>query len=118
MNAKSDRNIDIVAIGRKGRDFLRRSFPTAEAGAERKGPIQIVAEHVGILGKADFEFAGELAQNVIDRYCEGQIDAVYLVFNEFKSVIAQRLVVDKVLPIAKNWRARNGTSRRTDDRAA
>jgi F-type H+-transporting ATPase subunit gamma len=40
------------------------------------------------LGKADFEFANELAQNVIDRYCDGQIDAVYLVFNEFKSVIA------------------------------
>jgi F-type H+-transporting ATPase subunit gamma len=99
LGVKSGKNIDILAVGRKGRDFLRRRYPVAEDGAERKGPIQIVGEHIGILGKADFEFAGEVAQNVIDRYCKGEVDAVYLVFNEFKSVIAQRLVVDKVLPI-------------------
>ncbi len=99
LEAKSGKNIDIIAIGRKGRDFLRRRFPVSEDGGERKGPIQIVGEHAGILGKADFDFVNELAQGVIDRYCNGQTDAVYLVFNEFKSVIAQRLVVDKVLPI-------------------
>lgn len=101
LEAKAGKNVDIIAVGRKGRDFLRRRFPVVEAGAERQAPVQIIGEHVGLLGKAGFEFAGELAQSVIDRYCEGQIDAVYLVFNEFKSVIAQRLVVDKVLPIAR-----------------
>src|SRR5512141_3413860 len=89
LGVKSGKNVDIVAVGRKGRDFLRRRYPMVEDGADRKGPIQIIGEHVGILGKADFEFAGEFAQNVIDRYCKGEVDAVYLVFNEFKSVIAQ-----------------------------
>jgi F-type H+-transporting ATPase subunit gamma len=101
LEAKAGKNVDIVAVGRKGRDFLRRRFPVVEAGAERQAPVQIIGEHVGLLGKAGFEFAGELAQSIIDRYCDGRIDAVYLVFNEFKSVIAQRLVVDKVLPIAR-----------------
>ncbi len=100
LEVKSGKNIDIITVGRKGRDFLRRRFPLAEGDTARRGQVQIVAEHVGLLGKAGFEFAGELAQGVIDRYCKGEVDSVYLVFNEFKSVIAQRLVVDKVLPIA------------------
>jgi F-type H+-transporting ATPase subunit gamma len=101
IESKAGRNIDLIAFGRKGRDFLRRRFPVAEKGiTERKGPIQIVGEHVGMLGKADFEYANELAQGVIDRYIEGRIDSVYLVFNEFKSVISQRLVVETILPVA------------------
>jgi F-type H+-transporting ATPase subunit gamma len=99
LETKAGKNVDLVTIGRKGRDFLRRRFPVAEDGAERKGSTQIVGEHVGVLGKADFEFAGEVAQKAIDRYVLGEVDAVYLVYNEFKSVIAQRLVVDKLLPI-------------------
>jgi F-type H+-transporting ATPase subunit gamma len=43
--------------------------------------------------------ASELAGRVIERYSQGEIDSVYLVFNEFKSVIAQRLVVERILPI-------------------
>jgi len=43
--------------------------------------------------------ASELAERVIERYARGEIDSVYLVYNEFKSVIAQRLVVEQVLPI-------------------
>ncbi len=101
IESERGKNIDIIAFGRKGRDFLRRRFPVAEQLGERKGPIQIVGEYVGQLGKAGFDSAHEIAQQVIDRYCEGQIDSVYLVFNEFKSVIAQRLVVETVLPIAK-----------------
>jgi F-type H+-transporting ATPase subunit gamma len=101
IETERGKNIDIIAFGRKGRDFLRRRFPVAEALGDRKGPIQIVGEYVGVLGKAGFDSAHEIAQQVIDHYCEGQIDAVYLVFNEFKSVIAQRLVVETVLPIAE-----------------
>ena len=41
----------------------------------------------------------ELADRVIKRYTDDEIDAVYIVYNEFKSVIAQRLVVEKILPI-------------------
>jgi F-type H+-transporting ATPase subunit gamma len=116
LESKAGKNIDIETIGRKGRDFLRRRYPAAavqtrslaatqesldaapESG-ERAGVIQISGEHVGILGKLEFSQGRNLAQSVIKRYEREEIDSVYLVFNEFKSVIAQRLVVEQILPI-------------------
>jgi F-type H+-transporting ATPase subunit gamma len=116
LESKAGENVDIEAVGRKGRDFLRRRYPAAKvqtrsladlaesieaesAATERSGRIQITGEHVGVLGKLEFAQAGALAGNVISRYCREEIDAVYIVFNEFKSVIAQRLIVEQVLPI-------------------
>jgi len=122
LDSKTGKNVDIEAIGRKGRDFLRRRFPlvpkdveqrTAEdlqhpeaaqphersRSRERAGAVQIVGEHVGVLSKLEFSQASDLAESVIKRYSEGDIDSVYLVHNEFKSVIAQRLVVEQTLPI-------------------
>lgn len=116
LDSKQDKNIDIEAIGRKGRDFLRRRYPAAKIqtrsladlqesleaqpeSAERSASVQITGEHVGILNKVEFAQASTLASNVIERYRREEIDAVYIVFNEFKSVIAQRLVVEQVLPI-------------------
>src|ERR1700692_1233113 len=110
------KNIDIEAIGRKGRDFLRRRFPAAPVqmrslaeteesletqpeAAERAGAIQITGEHVGVLGKLEFSQARRLAESVIERYRREEIDAVYVVFNEFTSVIAQRLIVEQILPL-------------------
>jgi F-type H+-transporting ATPase subunit gamma len=116
LESKAGKNVDIEAIGRKGRDFLRRRYPMAavqtrslaeiedsletqpEAG-ERAGEIQITGEHVGVLGKVDFSQARAVAEGVIGRYQREEIDAVYVVFNEFKSVIAQRLIVEQILPI-------------------
>jgi F-type H+-transporting ATPase subunit gamma len=116
LESKAGKNIDIEAIGRKGRDFLRRRYSAAKvqtrslaeleesieteaAVAERAGPTQITGEHVGVLGKVEFAQARALAENVIGRYCREEIDAVYVVFNEFKSVIAQRLIVEQILPV-------------------
>jgi F-type H+-transporting ATPase subunit gamma len=116
LESKAGENVDIEAVGRKGRDFLRRRYPAAKLQtrsladlaesievepeeAERSGPIQITGEHVGVLGKVEFAQASALAESVITRYCREEIDAVYVVFNEFKSVIAQRLIVEQVLPI-------------------
>jgi F-type H+-transporting ATPase subunit gamma len=93
-------NVDIEAVGRKARDFFRRRFQTAEKGsASRKGPVQIAGEQVGILGKVDFSHAHQLTESIVQRYVAGEIDSVYLLFNEFKSVIAQRVVVEQILPI-------------------
>jgi F-type H+-transporting ATPase subunit gamma len=116
LDSKAGKNIDIEAVGRKGRDFLRRRYPAAkvqtrslaelaesieaeEGAAERAGTIQITGEHVGVLGKVEFTQASALAQSVIARYRREEIDGVYVVFNEFKSVIAQRLIVEQILPI-------------------
>ena len=116
LESKQRKNVDIEAIGRKGRDFLRRRYPAAKVqtqsladlaesveatpeAAERTAEVQITGEHIGILNKVEFAQASALARNVIGRYCREEIDAVYVVFNEFKSVIAQRLIVEQILPI-------------------
>jgi F-type H+-transporting ATPase subunit gamma len=89
---KEDKEISILAVGRKSRDFFRRRY-----GAE--GPIRVIGEQVGVLNRVPFSVAKHVADQVCDLYMHGQIDSVYLVYNEFKSVIAQRLVVDEILPI-------------------
>src|SRR5512146_115753 len=100
LAANSDKNVDIEAVGRKGRDFLRRRYPTATPEqAQRAGAVQMVGEHVGVLGKMSFEYVRDFSENVIDRYTKQEIDSVYVIYNEFKSVIAQRLVVEKILPV-------------------
>jgi F-type H+-transporting ATPase subunit gamma len=116
LESKGGKNLDIEAIGRKGRDFLRRRFPAAKVQtqslaeliesvdlerepAERAAAVQIAGEHVGVLGKVEFAQASALARSVIHRYTREEIDSVYIVFNEFKSVIAQRLIVEQILPI-------------------
>jgi F-type H+-transporting ATPase subunit gamma len=116
LQSKEGKNIDVEAIGRKGRDFLRRRYPAAKvqthslaeltesvevepSAGERAGQTQITGEHIGVLNKFEFAQASALAENVIRRYSREELDAVYVVFNEFKSVIAQRLIVEQILPI-------------------
>lgn len=104
LESRTGTNIEIETIGRKGRDFLRRRYKSAEPrSAESKAApaTTIVGEQVGVFNKIGYEMASELAERVIERYSNGEIDAVYLVYNEFKSMIAQRLVVEKVLPIGQ-----------------
>jgi F-type H+-transporting ATPase subunit gamma len=102
LESKQGKNIEIEAVGRKGRDFLRRRFPVADsrkADAPQAARTALVGEHVGVLNKVDYAMALGVAQRVIERYANEEIDSVYVVYNEFKSVIAQRLVVEKVLPV-------------------
>jgi F-type H+-transporting ATPase subunit gamma len=105
IDSNADKNIDVECVGRKGRDFLRRRFPMVAAdqsgqeNAPRAGRVQIVGEHVGVLGKVEFSIASELGLSVVERFSRGEIDGVYVLYNEFKSVIAQRLIVQKLLPI-------------------
>ncbi len=113
--SKPEQNIDIECIGRKGRDFMRRRYPSAptkrgvedikegaapvQSEAPRAGRVQITGEYVGVLGKIDYNFVASLGQDVVSRFSDELIDGVYIVYNEFKSVIAQRLVVEHLLPI-------------------
>jgi F-type H+-transporting ATPase subunit gamma len=99
-------------VGRKARDLMRRRFPVAEYTEQtdehggvrhirsaRKGPVEVTGDHVGMLIKLETTRVMDLAKSIIDRYVREEIDAVYLVYNEFKSVIQQRLVVEKLLPL-------------------
>ena len=115
--AKSQ-TIDVEPIGRKARDLYRKRYPDAvyerteehydndlsthyETLRHRANSIEVTGDHTGLLAKPDFSEVTRVSQSVVDRYERAEIDAVYLVFNEFKSVIAQRVVVEKLLPIKK-----------------
>jgi F-type H+-transporting ATPase subunit gamma len=107
LDSKRGKNIEILAIGRKGRDFMRRRFKTVDpANAETRNAdgksesrTALVGEYVGVLNKVDYSLAAEISDKIIERYSHAEIDSVYLVYNEFKSVIAQRLVVEQLLPV-------------------
>ena len=102
LESKPGKNVEIEAIGRKGRDFLRRRYKVASpraADSSEAPSITLIGEHVGVLGKVDYAMVSELAGRAVDRYSKEEVDAVYLLFNEFKSVIAQRLIVERILPI-------------------
>jgi F-type H+-transporting ATPase subunit gamma len=109
IDAGRDKQFDIEPVGRKSRDLLRRRYPAAvysEAAQEqpavrqdRKGPIEITGDHPGMLLKLEADRVFQLAQNIIARYVHEEIDAAYIVYNEFKSVITQRVVVEKLLPL-------------------
>jgi len=113
ISGNPDKQIDIEAVGRKGRDQMRRRYPAAiyneqtgengEKGQvrDRKATIEVTGDHPGMLLKLETSRVYELAHSIIARYCHEEIDAAYIVYNEFKSVIQQRLVVEKVLPILK-----------------
>jgi F-type H+-transporting ATPase subunit gamma len=77
----------LVAVGRKVRDFYRRR------------PWKIRADRVGFLDHLTFPQARELAAELMKAYLDEEVDEVWLVFNEFRSVAVQRVVVRRLLPI-------------------
>ena len=61
-----DKNISIAAVGRKGRDYMRRRYPVGKPGAEtRAGRIQIIGEHLNLLAKLQYEAVEEIVEKVI-----------------------------------------------------
>ncbi|HEY6121423.1 MAG TPA: ATP synthase F1 subunit gamma [Pyrinomonadaceae bacterium] len=97
INDNPGKQIDILAVGRKGRDFFRRRN------------VPVTGEYVGLTGKGRVEFseALEVARDVIARFTEDEnIDKVFIIYNEFRSVLQQRVVLEQLLPVA---RATNST---------
>jgi F-type H+-transporting ATPase subunit gamma len=97
---------EVIAIGRKGRDAMRRQR------------WRIAAEYVGFTARVDFARAQEIAAKVIEMYETRKTDAVYLLFNEFKSVITQKMVFEKLLPIEPQIAAQRDGSEDSGDRPA
>ncbi|HXM45590.1 MAG TPA: ATP synthase F1 subunit gamma [Bryobacteraceae bacterium] len=77
---------DFLLIGRKGRDFFR------------KRGVPITGEHLG-MAKVQYEDAVAIGQKLIERFRNKEIDAVYVLYNEFKSVMAQKTTLAQVLPM-------------------
>jgi F-type H+-transporting ATPase subunit gamma len=113
IGGNEDKQIDIEAVGRKARDMSRRRYPIAEYTEvvdehgvtrqvrQRKNAVEVTGDHPGMLLKLEQSHVREMAESIIQRYEHEEIDAAYIVYNEFKSVIAQRLVVEKLLPLLK-----------------
>ena len=93
LKENADKEIELVTIGRKGRDFFRRQR-------------ELAGELIGLTGKGsvDFQEAVQLArERLIQRFTEDEgLDKVFVIFSEFKSVISQRVVVEQLLPIAQD----------------
>ncbi len=79
--------VSLVTVGRKGRDFFRRR------------PVEIVSEHVNIFRYLEYSHAEKLAQELIELYTKESVDTVDFLYNEFKSVMAQNVKVERYLPI-------------------
>ena len=89
LNETPDRDVALGLIGRKGRDFFRR-----------RG-FDVRYEAVGVFQRLSFNDAKEIANVAIDEFTSGNASSVYLVYNEFKSVMSQRIVVERLLPIPR-----------------
>src|SRR5437870_4020848 len=92
FKSNPDKTIELLAIGRKGRDFFRRRHAT------------LAGEYVGLTGKGRVEFseALDIARDIIKRFTDDEeLDKVFLIFNEFKSVLTQRVVVEQLLPVSR-----------------
>jgi F-type H+-transporting ATPase subunit gamma len=75
--------------------------PLMRTRGERSAPIEVTGDHPGMLEKLRFDAVAEIGQDIVDRYVSGEIDAAYVVFNEFRSVISQRVVVERLVPLAE-----------------
>jgi F-type H+-transporting ATPase subunit gamma len=86
---RSGRQVTLGLVGRKARDFFRR----------RGFPVRF--ERVNFFSHLDSRDARAIAAPLIEDFAAGKVDAVYLVYNEFKSIMQQRVVVDPLLPIPR-----------------
>jgi F-type H+-transporting ATPase subunit gamma len=83
------RQLTLNCVGRKGRDSFR------------KGTTPVVHDSVNIFARLDYSHAKQISAALMEEFVNKEVDTVYLVYNEFKSVIQQRIVVEQLLPIQK-----------------
>jgi F-type H+-transporting ATPase subunit gamma len=89
FRANSGKKIVTIPVGKKGRDSLK------------KAGFTFAGEYVNVLARVEFKTAREIANLATELYAKREVDAVYIIFSEFKSVMAPNLAVEKLLPIEK-----------------
>lgn len=87
FRANSDKKIFTIPVGKKGRDSLK------------KAGFTFAGEYVNVLARVEFKTAREIANLATQLYAKREVDAVYIIFSEFKSVMTPNLTVEKLLPI-------------------
>ena len=93
VSEHSGATITMELIGRKGRDFFR------------KRRARISGDHINLAAKPAYLETAPIAQKAMEMYRNAEIDAVYLLYNEFKSVVAQKVILTRVLPVEVPERA-------------
>jgi F-type H+-transporting ATPase subunit gamma len=89
LDKNSGRKVELNILGKRARDFFRRR------------PYAIRHEAINILQKPSFADAAAIAKDLIEAFSKGEKDQVWLVYNEFKSVVQQRVIVEQLLPIQR-----------------
>jgi F-type H+-transporting ATPase subunit gamma len=89
LEERAGKDLALECLGRKGRDFFKR----------RRWRVR--NEHIGLFQSVKFSAAKAIAQDLIRAYTGQELDQVYLLYNEFKSVVQQRIVVERLLPIER-----------------
>ncbi len=89
LNKHSEREVVLNILGKRARDFFRRRH------------YRVRHEAINILQKASFADAAAIAKDLIDEFVKGEMDQVWLVYNEFKSVVQQRVILEPLLPIQR-----------------
>src|SRR5437899_439705 len=84
-------SVQLLPIGRKANDYFRRR------------PIPIRRQETHALHALTLQTAHEISQTLIEDFIGEKIDAVFAVYNEFKSIIVQRVRVERILPIERDW---------------
>jgi F-type H+-transporting ATPase subunit gamma len=89
ITESASRQVVLGLVGRRGRDFFaRRGF-------------EVRYEQVNLFAQLKFDHAQAIASAAIDAFVGGEVDSVYMAYNEFKSVMVQQVVVDRLLPIPR-----------------
>ncbi|MBC7909448.1 MAG: ATP synthase F1 subunit gamma [Pyrinomonadaceae bacterium] len=92
IKENAGKQLEMMPVGRKGRDFFRRR------------DISFVHEYIGVTGKGSVQYseAVEIARDIIKRFTEDEeLDKVFLIYSEFKTVLQQRVVVEQLLPVSR-----------------
>ncbi|HSW39189.1 MAG TPA: ATP synthase F1 subunit gamma [Acidobacteriota bacterium] len=87
LNTHSGNNVELNILGKRARDFFRRR------------PYRVRHEVTNILLSPSFADAAAIAKDLIDEFTAGTKDQIWLVYNEFKSVVQQRILLEQLLPI-------------------
>jgi F-type H+-transporting ATPase subunit gamma len=87
FRANRDKKVVTIPVGKKGRDALK------------KAGFVFAGEYINVLARVEFKTAREIATLATELYAKKEVDAVYIIFSEFKSVMAPVLALEKLLPI-------------------
>ncbi len=86
-------NLNLICIGKKGNDFFS------------KRNYQVKEKYVGLFSDLQFTSAKEIVQKATNSFLNGSTDKVYVIYNEFKSIISQKIKVEQILPIPETFQA-------------